>query len=163
MNQQEMVYEKLKGLGITYEAFNHPPVYTIEEMEALKLDEKGDIAKNLFLRDDKGKNHFLVVVGKDKKVDLKTLREQLGTSKLGFASEERLDKYLGLTKGAVTPFGVINDKDCAVVVVIDKDMINSKKIGVHPNDNTATIFLSFEGLKKVIENNGNKILYTDFI
>jgi len=161
MEQHKKVFDQLEQLGIPFEIVHHPAVFTIEEMEELGIDKKGEIAKNLFLRDDRGKNHYLVVVKKDKKVDLKELRNRLNSSRLGFASEERLYKYLQLTKGSVTPLGVINDEERAVNVVIDKDFVGISKIGVHPNNNTATIFMSFDDLIKVIKEHGNPIIYTE--
>ncbi len=144
---------------IVYQWFDHPAVYTIEEMLQLGLEEAEDIAKNLFLRDAKGKRHFLVVVRENKRVDLKTLGEKIGAGRLSFASEERLMKYLGLTKGAVTPFGVLNDTDCAVEVVFDEDFCHSKHIGVHPNENTASVFLSLADLERIIKAHGNPIRF----
>jgi len=117
------------------------------------------VCKNLFLRDYKGKRHFIVVLDKDKQADLKKMRDQLGTTALSFASEERLQKYLQLSKGAVAPFGIINDTNCAVEVVFDKDLIGKKSLGFHPNENTATVWISFDDIKEVIQQNGNKIAY----
>lgn len=159
MSAQEKVFEKLKELNIKYEVMDHPAVFTIEEMDALNITEQGDVCKNLFLRDEKGKRHFLVVLDKDKKADLKDIQKQLGSTRLSFASAERLDKYLKLQKGEVTPLGVINDEEGSVEVVFDNDLIGKTKLGVHPNDNTATVWISFEDLKKVIDHNGNKIKY----
>lgn len=159
MDQQKKVCETLENLKISYELTNHTAVYTIEEMEALGLSGIEDVCKNLFLRDAKGKRHFLVVMQKDKKADLKALRLQLGCTPLSFASEERLMKYLGLTKGAVTPLGVLNDSNADVEVVFDSDLKGKYRLGIHPNVNTATVWISFEDLKKVVENNGNDIIY----
>lgn len=159
MDKQQKVFQKLDELNITYEVTNHPPVYTIEEMDDLGISKHGDVCKNLFIRDAKGKRHFLVVLDKDKQADLKNIREQLGTTGLSFASEERLSKYLNLSKGAVTPLGVVNDEDHLVEVVFDRDLINKQKLGIHPNDNTATVWISFDNLKKLVENNKNTIHY----
>lgn len=159
MSAQEKVFEKLNELDIKYEVVNHPAVFTIEDMDDLNITEQGDVCKNLFLRDEKGKRHFLVVLDKDKKADLKNIQKQLGSTRLSFASAERLDKYLKLQKGEVTPLGVINDEEGAVEVVFDNDLVGKTKLGVHPNDNTATVWISFEDLKKVIDQNGNKIKY----
>ena len=161
MNAQEKVFERLNELNIKYEVMNHPAVYTIEEMDALDITAKGDVCKNLFLRDEKGKRHFLVVLDKDKKADLKDIQKQLSSSKLSFASAERLDKYLKLEKGEVTPLGVINDVNASVEVVFDNDLIEKNRLGVHPNSNTATVWICFEDLKKLIEQNGNEIKYLD--
>lgn len=159
MNAQEKVFERLNELNIKYEVVNHPAVFTIEEMDGLGITAQGDVCKNLFLRDEKGKRHFLVVLDKDKKADLKDIQKQLGSTRLSFASAERLDKYLKLEKGEVTPLGVINDVDASVEVVFDNDLKEKTKLGVHPNDNTATVWISFEDLKKVVDENKNKIKY----
>jgi len=157
MEQQQKVFEILDELKINYEVINHPAVYTIDEMDDLGITNQNNVCKNLFLRDYKGKRHFLVILDKDKQADLKKIREQLGTTALSFASEDRLKKYLQLGKGAVTPFGVINDTNCAVEVVFDKDLVGKEILGFHPNDNTATVWISFDDIKKVIEQNGNMI------
>lgn len=161
MDQKEKVYEKLNELNISYEITEHPAVFTIEEMDALGITKKGDVCKNLFLRDEKGKRHFLVVLDKDKKADLKNIQKQLGCTRLSFASPERLDKYLKLEKGEVTPLGIINDTDCAVEVVFDNDLMGKTRLGVHPNNNTATVWMSFEDVKKLVDQNGNKIKFVN--
>jgi Ala-tRNA(Pro) deacylase len=124
-------------------------------MDQLGISEKGEVCKNLFLRDAKGRQHFLVVVRKEKHVNLKDLAFRLSSSSLSFASEERLYKYLKLEKGAVTPFGILNDENREVNVVFDRDLVGEKRLGVHPNVNTATVWISFENLKRVIEEHGN--------
>ena len=104
MYQKEDVRKFLDEKQISYEWFDHKAVFTIDEMLEIGLEKEEDIAKNLFLRDNKGKRHFLVVIREDKQADLKSLGEKIGAGRLSFASEERLMKYLGLTKGSVTPF-----------------------------------------------------------
>lgn len=159
IEKQKKVFEKLNELKINYKVINHPAVYTIEQMDELGITNLDGVCKNLFLRDYKGKRHFIVVLDKDKQADLKKIREQMGTTALSFASEERLEKYLQLSKGAVTPFGIINDIDCAVEIVFDQDLVGKKNLGFHPNENTATVWVSFDDIKKVIQQNGNKIAY----
>lgn len=159
MEKQQKVFEKLDELNIKYEVINHPAVYTIDEMKDLGITNLDHVCKNLFLRDYKGKRHFLVILAKEKQADLKKIREQLGTTALSFASEERLKKYLQLGKGAVTPLGVINDMNCAVEVIFDEDLVGESSLGFHPNENTATVWISFDDIKKVIEQNGNTIAY----
>lgn len=162
MEQRKKVYEELDRLGIPYQVMEHPAVYTIDEMEALEIFHNNPwIVKNLFLRDGSGKRHFLVTLDMKKRVDLKELRRQLGTSGLSFASEEHLMKYLKLTKGSVTPLGILNDTDLSVEVVFDSSLIGRDKIGVHPNDNTATVILRYVDLEKVIREHGNPIHVID--
>lgn len=157
--QQEKVFNVLRSLNIEYQLVNHPAAFTVEDMD--NLHQYGDGCKNLFLRDDKGKRHFLLLFDKDKQADLKSIQAQLGCSRLGFASEARLFKYLQLRKGEVTPLGIINDPEAMVEVILDKDLTGKKKLGVHPNDNTATVWISFDDLKKVIETNENPIHFVN--
>jgi Ala-tRNA(Pro) deacylase len=149
------VLRKLSEMGIAYEVEAHPAVYTIDEMKALGIDARGTVVKNLFLRDANGKRHFLAILSPDKQADLKAIRAQVGCSALSFASEERLGCLMKLTKGAVSPLGVLNDAEHAVEVVYDKDLAGQERLGVHPNDNTATLWLSFESLERVIRQSGN--------
>ena len=157
----EEVLEKLKELQIEYDMVEHIPVYTIEEMENLGPEyfKGAHICKNLFLRDAKGKRHFLVIIGQDKKADIKSIEAQIGCTRLSFASPERLDKYLKLQKGSVTPFGLINDVEKQVEVVIDRDLMNKNKLGFHPNINTATVLISFKDLEKFLKEQKNKVTY----
>ena len=155
------VLDVLENAGIRYRMVLHDPVYTIEEMERLHLDADALIAKNLFLRDARGKRHFLVVLAKDKVVDLKALRRRLGTSALSFASEDRLKRLLGLEKGAVTPLGILNDEARAVEVLFDSDLAGLPALGVHPNRNTATVFLPLADLESLIRSHGNAVSFVD--
>lgn len=159
MEARQQVYDHLASLGVAYTVNEHPPVYTVEEMEQLGLDKTGCIVKNLFLRDAKGKRHFLVMLRQDKKVNLKELQETIGSTNLRFASEERLSKHLGLTKGAVSPFGILNDTEHCVELVVDNDLKKQKLLGVHPNDNRATVWISFPDLERVMKNSENPIIH----
>lgn len=159
---KEEVKVFLKEKGIPFHWVEHKAVYTIEEMEELGLEKMEETAKNLFLRDQKGKCHFLVVIRADKQVNLKELGEKLGGVRLSFASEERLEKYLGLKKGAVTPLGILNDTACAVKVFLDKDFLGKEEIGVHPNDNTASVYLKTADLMQMIKEHGNSLEVLSF-
>ena len=147
---RKKVYEALDKMKIKYEVVEHEPVYTMEDMDRLGLTKKGTLCKNLFLRDSKGKRHFLVTADENTKVDLKALSKKLGAGNLSFASEERLVKYLGLKQGSVTPFGLMNDTDHAVEFFIDKSLSKCKSLGIHPLENTATVFLSYKDLDKFL-------------
>ena len=160
IDKSAVCYERFEKLGIKYERVDHPAVYTMEDMDSLGIFNKGVVGKNLFLRDNKGHRHFLIFVFGDKHVDLEKVQNELGIKHVSFGSAERLDKYLGLTKGSVSPLGAINDVSASVEFIIDNEFKNYPCVGVHPNQNTSTVWLSFEDLVKVIEENGNKI---DFI
>lgn len=152
------LYEVLKSLNISYDEIEHEAVFTVNEANSLKEKIEGIGCKNLFLTDKKG-NYFLYLLMDEKRANLKDLAIKLNVLKLTFANDEELKTLLGLTKGSVTPLGIINDKENKIVLVIDKDLID-KKILVHPNVNTKTMSISYEDLIMFIEFNKNKyILY----
>ena len=155
------VLARLEALGIQYELDEHEAVFTIEEIVALGLNKRGMIPVNLFLRDANGKRHFLVIHDGVKHTDLKKLREQIGCSRLSFGSDERLKNHLGLTKGSVSPFGLINDPAHTVELVIDESIKGQELLGFHPNTNTATVWVSYDGFMKFAASCGNKILYVN--
>ncbi len=163
MNEKEQVLSVLDDLGIAYEVIEHPPVHTMEDMDALGVFTKGEVCKNLFLRNANGKIHYVVSMLKDKHPDIQTtLRSQLGSSRLSFGSDERLMKHLGLLPGAVSPFGILNNAAHDVVVVLDSDLKKMDGyIGFHPNVNTAFVWLKPDDLLKFIRHCGNDVVFID--
>ena len=155
--KREKVFHHLQQLGIAYTVSEHPAVYAIEELDGMEINALGDICKNLFLRDSSGKRHFLVTMPKDRKAPFKILQQKLGTSRLSFASEDRLAKFLGLHQGEVSPFGVLNDDCCEVEMVFDAALDGNPCVGVHPNDNTATVWISFADLHNAVAAHGNRV------
>ncbi|MBR4036384.1 MAG: prolyl-tRNA synthetase associated domain-containing protein [Oscillospiraceae bacterium] len=147
MNKQD-IYNLLQGKGIEHQIFEHQAVYTIEGMMALGLPDADRVAKNLFLRDDK-KHFYLLVTKEDRKINMKELQVKLGTRRLSFANETQLMDILGLISGAVCPFGVLNDGEKQVTVFFD-DYFADGIIGVHPLDNTASVFLSVHDVMEII-------------
>lgn len=159
---EQKVYDILNELKISYTKHEHPPVYTVEEAEQHWENITGAHCKNLFLRNKKGKNHYLVIAKSEKRVNLKALTSRLGEDRLSFASPERMLRYLGLEPGAVSPFGLINDKENAVVVVIDRDLKEASHVNFHPNVNTATVGIAFTDFEKFLSYCGNSIRYLSF-
>ena len=156
---KEEVCLKLKELNIEYLKIDHIPIYTIDEANNLDIENKEYIAKNLFLRDDKKRNYYLLVVKSNKKIDLNDLKNKINSRRLSFASSEDLEKYLKLKKGSVTPLGVLNDVERKVKIIIDEDILKEEIVGVHPNDNDATVFMKTKDLIRLIELNGNLVEY----
>lgn len=138
---RQIALEALSQFGIPFTLTDHPAAYTVDEIDAMHLENEEYVAKNLFLRDDKKCRFYLLVLRKDKRADLKDLRAQIGSRPLGFASEEMLLEVLRLPKGSVTPLGILNDDEKRTELLIDGDILNSPLVGVHPNENTATIWL----------------------
>lgn len=155
----EEVLKILKEKNINFELVEHEEVHTMEDMEKLGLFEKGIVCKNLFLRNSNGKMNFVVSCMNEKEINMAELSKKIGSTKLSFGSSERLEKFLKLKNGYVSPFGVINDDSTTVIFVFDKDLKDKPKVGFHPNTNTATIFLAFNDVKKLIENHGNDVVF----
>ena len=155
MNKAE-TYEFLNKSGVNYEITEHKAVFNMEELGEVKLPHPEFDAKNLFVRDDKKQNYYLITVKGDKRVNLKEFRKKYGLRNLSFASAEELMKIMGLTPGSVTPLGLLNDEEHIVKFYLDSEF-NGTLIGVHPNDNTATVWLKSEDLIKIIKEHGNEI------
>ena len=155
-NDKNGVLALLESAAIKYEVTEHRPIYTVEEGEALKLPHPEAIARTLFLCDDKHHNFWLVTLPKDKKLDLKALRAQLGSRRLTFAAAEELDAMLNLPPGSVTPLGALNDAEGRVPVIIDAAFKESL-IGVPLLTNTATIWLNGADLALMLMQQGHKV------
>ncbi len=155
------VLDYLDNLGIEYSFARHPAVHTIAEMMELGLEDENEVAKNLFLRDSKKKHYFLITLDQHKSANLKELSIALGVKGLTFASEDDLMKYLRLERGAVTPLGILNDEERAVTVVLDRAVLEYQSLGVHPNVNTASVWLKPGDLVRAVEHHGNKIIIMD--
>ncbi len=156
MTDKTKIYTFLDSKQIPYEITEHKAVYNMEELSAVDLPYPEDDAKNLFVRDDKRKNYYLITVKGDKRVNLKEFRRVHGTKPLTFASAEDLLAIMKLSPGAVSPFGLLNDDEKQVEFYLDQSFLeDNAKIGCHPNDNTATVWLRSEDLLKIIEEHGN--------
>jgi Ala-tRNA(Pro) deacylase len=154
---EQQVYDTLDRLGIAFARFRHPPVFTVEEAEQYWAGIPAAHCKNLFLRNAKGTRHYLVRLGPSKKADLRALSSRLGDDKLSFASPDRLMRFLHLTPGAVSPFGLIHDSARDVIVVLDADLPGTERVGFHPNVNTATITLPTADFLRFLEARGNVV------
>lgn len=137
--------------SISYELVQHPALYHMEE--GLSLPHPEAVAKNLFLKERKGGRYFLVTLPRNAKADFKCLREFFSSGPLTMASPEELKEILGLGLGSATPFGLLKDPRHRVEWGLD-GWFRGKLIGVHPNINTATAYLSADGLFRLLEKQG---------
>ena len=152
------IYEYLKKLNIWYEITEHDAVYNMLQITNIELPYPEAEGKNLFFLFDKKQNYYLITVKGNKKVNLKEFRKNNNTRPLSFASEDDMMSIIGLPSGSVTPLGVLNDKENNVKVFIDEEFITSSGlIGVHPNDNRATVWLKVEDLIDIIKKSGNTV------
>lgn len=158
MNKQQ-IYDYLQENSIWHEITEHKAVYNMAELAEVPCPYPEADAKNLFVRDDKKQNYYLITVKGEKRVNLKAFRKAQGTRNLSFASAEDLMERLGLIPGAVTPLGVLNDETRSVKVFLDQDFLQEPGlVGVHPNENTATVWLKAEDLIRIIREHGNEVV-----
>jgi Ala-tRNA(Pro) deacylase len=134
--------------GFRYDRVEHPAVFTCAEAELHRPKVPAVSTKNLFLCDKKARRFFLVVTSCEKTVKLDALSPQLGVAYLRFASEENLQRILGVTRGAVTMMGLANDTGHLVELWIDADIWQGENFLSHPLVNTATLVLSKSELER---------------
>lgn len=157
MNKQE-IYDFIKNKNIWYEITEHKAVFNMDELSEIEIPYPEYDAKNLFVCDDKKRNYYLITVKGNKRIDLKEFRNDNNTRPLSFASEQDLMSIMNLIAGSVTPLGLLNDNELKVIFYLDKDFLNDKQIiGVHPNDNTATLWLKVTDLIDIIKGHGNQV------
>lgn len=157
---KQAIYNFLKHQGIWHEITEHQAVFNMDELSAVQLPYPEADAKNLFVRDDKKNNYYLITVKGAKRVNLKDFRRQNDTRNLSFASAADLMSILNLAAGSVSPLGLLNDKDLKVAFYLDEEFLAGQGlIGVHPNDNTATVWLKTKDLIRVIQEHGNQVYF----
>lgn len=158
MMDKKEIFAFLEERGIAFEKADHKAVFNMEEMRQVRLPHPEAEAKNLFVRDDKKRCYYLITVKGDKRVDLKAFQAQHGTRRLSFASDEDLMAILSLIPGAVSPLGMLNDTEKITQFYLDEDFFDGDGlIGIHPNDNTASIWLKAEDLERIIREHGNPV------
>jgi Ala-tRNA(Pro) deacylase len=156
-SQEETVVARLTELAIPFTRHEHPPAATVDEAQQYWADIDATHCKNLFLRNQKGDRHYLVIMVASKKADLRAVADQIGDGKLSFASPERLMAHLGLTPGSVSPFGLIHDREHRVHVVLDRDLDDAVRVSFHPNINTVTFTVARTDFQRFLEACGNPV------
>ena len=149
------LFTYLNKLGLAHHTVTHPPLFTVEQSQALRGQIPGGHIKNLFLKDRKDAL-FLVVALEDAKIDLKTLHRHLGAAgRFSFGSADLLREVLGVEPGAVTPFGALNDAGARVTIVLDASLMQHETLNCHPLVNTRTTSIARDDLIKFLEATGH--------
>lgn len=171
MTREEIVYTYLRDHDIPFSAYNHPEGKTIEEAKRWWKDDGSIHCKNLFFRNHKGNQHYLVCFHCDHELDIHDLERRLKESlmaagknspgKLSFASPERMLKYLGLEPGSVSPFGLINDQEHHVHLFLDKVLETAPTLSFHPNDCRGTVVITHEAFERYLATVGNTYEYLE--
>jgi len=155
MSRRKIVIDYLEQLDIPYELFEHPPVPTVEEAIPYWKDIDAAHCKNLFFRNHKGNRHYLVILDHRRLLNIRDLEQKLKQGKISFASPRRMERYLGLSAGSVSAFGIINDQENHVHLFIDEALQAAQRISFHPNENNATLVISFASFIRFLESSGN--------
>ena len=158
---RQRVFDALKDLDIPFQVYDHPPIRTSGDAFLLSEDVEGGRCKNLFLRNNEGTNHYLVILGMESRCDLKILARKLNEKRLGFASEDRLMRYLGVPSGSVSPFNPLNGNGTEVIIVVEEALLSHEKLAFHPNENTATLVLSVKDFMKYLRSLENRVDFID--
>src|SRR5881628_3308081 len=153
------VAERLRELRIEFTRHEHPAVATVDEAAEHWAGIDATHCKNLFLRNQKGTRHYLVILTHSKKADLRAVADQIGDGKLSFASPYRLMTHLGLMPGSVSPFGLIHDRDRRVRVVLDRDLKSAERVSFHPNINTVPLTLARTDFERFLADCGNVVTF----
>ena len=159
MREKEKVIQYLKNLRIPFELYEHPPLPTIDEAIKYWKNINATHCKNLFFRNHKGNRHYLVILEHSRQLDIHDLEKRLKQGKLSFASEKSMNQFLGIKPGSVSIFGLINDDENHVHVFLDEKLKEAEKISFHPNDNSATLVISFRDFEKYLNATGNSYEY----
>jgi Ala-tRNA(Pro) deacylase len=155
MNGDPKLYQALNSLGIEFEYHEHPPAPNVETALEYWRGIQSTHCKNLFFRNHKGNRHYLVILEHTNKLAIRDLEQMLKQGKLSLSSDKRLERWLGLTPGSVTPFGLINDQENHVHLFIDDNLRQAERLSFHPNINTATIVVSFNDFIRFLDWTGN--------
>jgi len=161
MKNKEDLLEYLHDLQIKAKTYVHEAVYTVQQAEKVCSEISGGHAKNLFLKDKNGK-YWLIVAKNDTKIDLKKLAKKLGVGRFSFAKAQDLLNYLGVTPGGVTPFGLINDIEHTVNVIVEKSLLDFELLNFHPLTNDATTVILSDDFKKFLDFSGNRVDFVAF-
>ena len=173
--RRQKTLDFLEEHGIGYELYTHPPLPTVKAALEYWKDVDATHCKNLFFRNHKGNRHYLVVLECHKEMDIHALEHKLRQGKLSFASEERMERCLGLKPGSVSPLGLINDIGVAatanpkelyenghrVKLFLDKDLKTSKKLSFHPCENTSGAVISNADFMRFLEIWGGEYEWLD--
>lgn len=156
----DQLKQQLGSLNIEYQAYNHPALHTCNDADFLEIERPGTRLKNLFLRDNYGRRHFLLITAYDHSVDLKKLTKRLQVSRLGFASQERLQKHLGVKPGSVSFLSLLNDTEHQVELLVDSAIWDSEMFHCHPLVNTETLVIPKMGIEKLLKFTGHTATIT---
>ena len=138
----QTVYDALNRLTISFQYLSHDPVFTMDDCKALSLKLNAPFCKNLFLQNRQGTEFFLLLIREDKRFRTAEVSKKIDRARLSFGNDEKLFEYLGLAPGAISPMGLLHDKDHMVNLLIDRDLLKEKELCFHACVNTGSLAMS---------------------
>lgn len=144
--KEQRVYDLLDGLQISYQRIDHPAAMTMEACIAIDEALQATMCKNLLLCNRQNTAFYLLLMPGDKPFKTKNLSAQIGSSRLSFAAGEKMEELLDITPGSLSVLGLMNDKENAVQLLIDKTVLDGEYIGCHPCINTSSLRLRTDDL-----------------
>ncbi|KXT83542.1 prolyl-tRNA synthetase associated domain-containing protein [Streptococcus panodentis] len=151
MTNEDMIYQLLDELGIAYDCLEHEPIFSVIEAAEKGIVLPGQQVKNLFLKNKKGRQFYLVILRDEKTADIRRLAEVLGEKRLSFANSSDLERLLQVQPGAVTPFGLLFDREHRVQLIVDEDVDASQTVGFHPFVNHRTLNIAYTDFLRFLE------------
>ncbi|WP_455513984.1 YbaK/EbsC family protein [Porphyromonas sp.] len=159
---KQAIYDYLQERHINYQLTEHTAAHSMTTLSELGLPHPEAMAKNIFVRDDRHECFYLITLRGDKRVKLNKFKRLYGTRTLTFASEEELERILGLKAGSVSPLGLLHDPTHQVELYLDSEYAaEGALIGIHPCDNTATLCLPVRSLVELLRAEGKGIHFVD--
>jgi Ala-tRNA(Pro) deacylase len=156
MHSEKSLLKMFDDLAVKYEYRTHQPLFTCEQAHAVFPELKGTHCKNLFVKDATGRK-WILVIPDDRRADLKSVAEKIGSLRLSFCSAEEMMECLGVSPGSVTPLAVINDADNKVGLIIDRSIMERETIICHPLTNTATVLIDMGDFQRFIGRLGHSM------
>ena len=155
------VYDLFEQLKIPYEVVEHPPMFSQADNDKFRVDRRAQILKNLFLRNKERSRYYLYTLPLEKRGDLNTLQRLLGEKKVSFGDESELMDKLNILPGSVSLLNIAGAETPDLTFIIDNEVFKHKVIGLHPNDNTATMAFSPEYLSVILDHYGAAYRFVD--
>lgn len=159
MNKPELLHY-LDEHHVNYTKYEHPPIFSVEDGDKSNVPNHDKVIRNLFLCDAKKKNFYLVSLFVHKQIDLKELSKKIPSKRLTFVKPDLMEELLQVHPGSVTPFAILNNSEKNVLMIFDANL-QKQTIGMHPMENTATVFLKFEDLYNLLLPHDNEIRIID--
>ena len=157
MTNEEKIYQVLDNLHIAYERLDHEPISSVIEAAEKGIVLPGQQVKNLVLKSKKGRQFYLVILRDEKTADIKHLAEVLDEKRLSFANDKELEELLQVEPGAVTPFGLLFDKEKKVQLIVDEEVDPSLTVGFHPFVNSTTLNIAYSDFLRLLEKTGHEV------